>query len=96
MLFGLCNAPGTFQKVMMIISHEYLPRFLEIFNDTFCVYSEDEDHLEKLKAVFQKCRDFGLCLHLDKCFMAMQHGVLLGHVISKAGISVDQDRVTLI
>jgi hypothetical protein len=81
---------------MMIIFQEYLHRFLEIFNDDLCVYSEDEDHLEKLEAVFQKCRDSGLCLYSDKCFMAMQKGVLLGHVIFKAGISVDQDKVSLI
>ena len=96
MPFGLCNAPGTFQRVMMIIFQEFLHKFLEIFIDDFCVYSEDEDHLEKLEAVFQKCRSSGLCLHPDKCFMAMQQGVLLGHVISKAGIAVDQDKVGLI
>jgi hypothetical protein len=60
------------------------------------MYSEDEDHLENLEAVFQKCKDFGLYLHLDKCFMTMQQEVLLGYVISKAGISVDQDKVSLI
>ena len=96
MPFGLCNTPGTFQRVMMIIFQEFLHKFLEIFIDDFCVYSEDEDHLEKLEAVFQKCRSSGLCLHPDKCFMAMQQGVLLGHVISKAGIAVDQDKVGLI
>ena len=35
-------------------------------------------------------------MHPNKCFMAMQQGVFLGHVIPKAGISVDQDKVCLI
>ena len=52
MPFGLCNAPGTFQRVMMIIFKEYLHKFLKIFIDDFCVYSKNEDHLEKPKVVF--------------------------------------------
>jgi hypothetical protein len=51
MPFGLCNAPRTFQRVMMIIFQQYLHKFLKNFINDFCAYSEDEDHLEKLEAV---------------------------------------------
>jgi hypothetical protein len=39
MAFGLCNAPGTFQPIMMDIFHEFLRHFLEVFIDNFAVFS---------------------------------------------------------
>jgi hypothetical protein len=37
MLFGLCNALATFQRVMMIAFLPFLHKFIEIFLDDFCV-----------------------------------------------------------
>lgn len=100
MPFGLCNAPcnalGTFQQIMMIIFQEYLHKSLEIFIDDFCVYSSQSTHLEKLRLTFQKCRAAQLCLHPEKCYIGMEEGILLGHVISKRGIEVDAEKVKVI
>lgn len=49
MPFGLCNAPGTFQRLMMIIFQEH---FMEIFIDDFCVYGLAADHLMHLEKNF--------------------------------------------
>jgi Reverse transcriptase (RNA-dependent DNA polymerase) len=49
MPFGLCNAPGTFQWIMMIIFQDFLRKFLEIFINDFCVYGAEKDHLKHLK-----------------------------------------------
>nr|GEY17894.1 hypothetical protein [Tanacetum cinerariifolium] len=35
MLFGLCNAPGTFQRCMMAIFHDMIERTMEVFMDDF-------------------------------------------------------------
>ncbi|CAM6094833.1 unnamed protein product [Calypogeia fissa] len=83
-------------RVMMIIFQEYLHRFLEIFIDDFCVFTRVNDHLEKLELTFQKCREAQLCLHPEKCYMGMQKGLLLGHVISQQGIKVDVGKVDII
>ena len=80
----------------MVIFQDFLRKFLEIFIDDFCVYSSREEHLGCLKATFEKCRESNLSLHPEKCYMAMEEGILLGHKISKEGIKVDQDKVTLI
>ncbi len=37
-LFGLCNAPITFQKVMIKTFKEYLNRFMKVFLNNFSVY----------------------------------------------------------
>ena len=44
MLFGLCNAPTTFQQVMNVAFQDQLRKDTEIFLDDFCVYGKEEDH----------------------------------------------------
>jgi hypothetical protein len=68
MPFGLCNAPGTFQRLMMDIFKDFLRHFLEVFIDDFAVFSNQEDHLEYLRKTFQRCRKTNLKLHPGKYF----------------------------
>ncbi|CAM6113035.1 unnamed protein product [Calypogeia fissa] len=60
MPFGLCNAPGMFQRLMMNIFHDFLRKFLEIFIDDFAIYGRIEDHARYLRMTFQRCREVGL------------------------------------
>ena len=55
MPFGLCNAPGTFQRLMMDIFRDFLRHFLEVFIDDFAVVSLRKDHLDYLRKTFQRC-----------------------------------------
>ncbi|GJQ92559.1 reverse transcriptase domain-containing protein [Tanacetum coccineum] len=51
MPFGLCNAPGTFQRCMMAIFHDMIKKTMEVFMDDFSVFGDS----------------FSTCLsHLDK------------------------------
>nr|GEX67929.1 DNA-directed DNA polymerase [Tanacetum cinerariifolium] len=38
MPFGLCNAPGTFQRCMMAIFHDMIEQTMEVFMDDFSVF----------------------------------------------------------
>nr|GEY26398.1 reverse transcriptase domain-containing protein [Tanacetum cinerariifolium] len=38
MPFGLCNAPGTFQRCMMAIFHDMIEKTVEVFMDDFLVF----------------------------------------------------------
>nr|GEY04200.1 DNA-directed DNA polymerase [Tanacetum cinerariifolium] len=40
MPFGLCNAPGTFQRCMMVIFHDMIEKTMEIFMDDFLVFRD--------------------------------------------------------
>jgi hypothetical protein len=54
-----------------------------MFMDDFIVYSNMESHLQKLKLCFQKCREYGSNLNLDKCAFMVFLGLILGFIISK-------------
>ena len=56
----------------------------------------DEEHLEHLRKVFEKCRKFGLSLNPEKTMFGLQEGKLLGHIISKEGIKIDSKRIEAI
>nr|GEY50785.1 reverse transcriptase domain-containing protein [Tanacetum cinerariifolium] len=40
MPFGLCNAPGTFQKCMMAIFHDMIEKTMEVLMDDFSVFGD--------------------------------------------------------
>ena len=55
--FGLMNAGATFHKAMDISFLEELGLFIIIYLDDITFFSKtDEEHLEHLKKVFEKCR----------------------------------------
>jgi hypothetical protein len=47
------------------------------------MYSDMESHLQKLRLCFQKCREYGISLNLDKCAFMVFSGMILGLIISK-------------
>ncbi|GJR64112.1 reverse transcriptase domain-containing protein [Tanacetum coccineum] len=43
MPFGLCNAPGTFQRCMMAIFHDMIEKIMEVFMDDFSGFGDSFD-----------------------------------------------------
>ena len=97
MPFGLCNAPGTFQRCMMSIFSDLAEEVMEIFMDDFTVYgSSFEQCLHNLWTVLQRCKDKNLALNWEKCHFMVTEGIVLGHMIYAAGLEVDQAKVSII
>ncbi|GJS25289.1 reverse transcriptase domain-containing protein [Tanacetum coccineum] len=48
MPFGLCNAPGTFQRCMMAIFHDMIEKTMEVFMDDFSVFGDSFDSCHKI------------------------------------------------
>ena len=94
MPFGLCNAPATFQRCMMVIFADFLHKFLAIFVDDFTIYSQQQEHLAYLRLVFQRCREKRICLNPFKCVFCVWKGQLLGHIVSKNGMQMSADKVS--
>jgi hypothetical protein len=94
MSFGLTNAPTYFMYMMNKVFIEYLDMFIVVFIDDILVYSRnEEEHEGHLRFVLQKLRDHKLYAKLSKCEFWLKQVALLGHVISKGGISVDPSKV---
>jgi hypothetical protein len=83
MPFGLCNAPGTFQRCMMSIFSDMIENCIEIFMDDFTVYGDSFDQcLGNLDNVMKRCIETNLILNYEKCHFMVQEGIVLGHIVS--------------
>ncbi|GJR76566.1 reverse transcriptase domain-containing protein [Tanacetum coccineum] len=97
MPFGLCNAPGTFQRCMMAIFHDMIEKTMEVFMDDFSVFGNSfENCLSRLDKMLKRCEDTNLCLNWEKSHFMVKEGIVLGHKISKNGIEVDKAKVDVI
>nr|GEX80658.1 reverse transcriptase domain-containing protein [Tanacetum cinerariifolium] len=67
MTFGLCNAPGTFQRCMMAIFHDMIEKTMEVFMDDFLVFGNSfQTCLSHLEKMLKQCEDTNLCLNWEK------------------------------
>ncbi|GJX02824.1 reverse transcriptase domain-containing protein [Tanacetum coccineum] len=97
MPFGLCNAPGTFQRCMMAIFHDMIEETMEVFMDDFSVFGDSfSSCLSHLDKMLKQCEDTNLVLNWEKCHFMVKEGIVLGHKISKSGIKVDKAKVDVI
>nr|GEW00831.1 reverse transcriptase domain-containing protein [Tanacetum cinerariifolium] len=97
MPFGLCNAPGTFQRCMLAIFHDMVEKTMEVFMDDFSIFGNSyENCLSRLDKMLQRCEDTNLSLNWEKSQLMVKEGIVLGHKISKNGIEVDRAKVNVI
>ncbi|GJS70728.1 reverse transcriptase domain-containing protein [Tanacetum coccineum] len=94
MPFGLCNAPGTFQRCMMAIFHDMIEKTMEVFMDDFSVFGDSfSSCLANLDKMLKRCEDTKLALNWEKSHFMVKEGIVLGHKISRKGIEVDKAKV---
>ncbi|GJY25779.1 reverse transcriptase domain-containing protein [Tanacetum coccineum] len=61
MPFGLCNAPGTFQRCMMAIFHDMIEKTMKVFMDDFSVFGNSfSTCLSNLEKMLKRCEDTNL------------------------------------
>ncbi|GJR91568.1 reverse transcriptase domain-containing protein [Tanacetum coccineum] len=78
MPFGLCNAPGTFQRCMMAIFHDMIEKTMEVFMDDFSVFGDSFDScLSNLERMLKRCEDTNLVLNWEKCHFMCKEGIVL-------------------
>ncbi|TYK02909.1 ty3-gypsy retrotransposon protein [Cucumis melo var. makuwa] len=90
MSFGLTNAPTVFMDLMNRVFREFLDTFVIVFIDDILIYSKTEvQHEEHLRVVLETFRANKLYAKFSKCEFWLKQVSFLGHVVSKAGVSVD-------
>ena len=94
MPFGLINVGATFQQAMDIAFRGLLNKFVVVYLDDIMVYSKTrEQHIPHLKAIFERCRWYGISLNPKKSIFSMEEGTLLRFVISLEEITIDPGRI---
>jgi len=97
MLFGLTNAPASFQRWMNEILSDYLDIFYVAYLDDILVFSRDEEiHRKHVWTVLTRVRDTGLTLKASKCEFHAMETEYLGYVISPEGLRMDEQKIRTI
>ena len=87
MPFGLCNAPPTFQRLMQNCLGELNLTYCLIYLDDVIVFLETpEEHLLRMRVVFDRLREHGFKLKPSKCGVFKTEINYLAHHVSKEGV----------
>jgi Reverse transcriptase (RNA-dependent DNA polymerase) len=96
-LFGLSNAPATFQARINKVLHPYLDVFCTAYIDDILVYSDDlTSHRQHVRLVVEALRDAGLQLDVKKCEFEVTEVTYLGMIVSTDSMRIDPAKVTAI
>ena len=87
MPFELCNTPPTFQRLMQNCLGELNLTYCLIYLDDMIVFSETpEEHLQKMRVVFDCLQEHGLKLKPSKCDVFKSEINYLAHHVSWKGV----------
>ena len=88
--FGLCNTPATFSRLMdRVLSGLHWETCLFYLHDIIVFSSTWEEHLARLRQVFERLRHANLKLGTDKCTFAAKEVNYLGHKVTEEGLLPD-------
>lgn len=94
MPFGLCNAPGTFMRVMDKAFGDLNFQILLVYLDDILVFgSTFEETLWRLETVLSRLSNLNLKVKPEKCQLFRKRVHYLGHVVTHEGTSPDPEKV---
>ena len=95
MYFGLCNLPGTFQRMMNSIFQELLHEgILANYMDNFVILVKTMEKLEERMIQFLKIAEkHNLCFKQSKCDFNMEEIPILGVIVGKGQIKMEQKKI---
>lgn len=93
MTFGMRNAAQTFQRYMDT-AMKGLP-FVFVYIDDLRIASKSiSEHREHIRIVFDRLRQYGLQINLNKCEFGVSEILFLGHIFNKDGVKPSTEKVT--
>ena len=97
MPFRLTNALATFQRLMESCLGELHLQYCIIYLDDIIIFSKTpEEHLKRLRMVFEKLSESGLKLKPSKCEFFKCRLQYLGHIVSESGIKTNPKKIEVI
>ncbi|KAL7831244.1 hypothetical protein SRHO_G00307470 [Serrasalmus rhombeus] len=95
MAFGMRNAPATFQRLMSCVL-QGLPNYTAYLDDVVVHSSTWDEHMEMLKAVFERLDQASLTLNLAKCDFGKATVLYLGQEVGQGRVRTPTDKVKAI
>ena len=91
MYFGLCNLPGTFQKIMNSIFQELLYEgILANYMNDFVIPAKTKEELEEQTIRFLKIAEkYNLCFKQSKCNFDMEEILILGVIVEREQVKME-------
>ena len=83
MPFRLKNSPTIFYQVVVASFSKFIHKFLEVYFDDWTIYGLLKNHIENLRLMLERCRQYQISLNLKKCIFCATFGILLGHLVYK-------------
>ena len=94
MPFGLVNAPATYQRLMEDCFDGLNLQICFIYLDDLIIFSKTfEEHIDRLRQVFDRIRQEGLKLSPQKCHFFKTKVKYVGHIVSQDGIQPDPAKI---
>lgn len=94
MPFGLKTAPATFQRAMDSILRGLQGIHCLVYLDDIIIFSSSlQEHVEKLRKIFERLRQTNLKIQLDKSEFLRKEVLYLGHSITKDGLKPNNDKI---
>ena len=95
--FGLCNAPGTFERLMERVLAGLSWKSCLLYLDDIIVYSRTfEEHVSHLGEVLDRIQEAGMKLKPSKCQLFCPEVSFLGHIIGRDGVRTDPTKTEAI
>lgn len=83
--FGLCSSAQTFQRFIdeVLAGFDFVIKYI----DDVCIASENEiQHEQHIRKVFERFREYGITINMEKCEFAKTEIKFLGHLVTADGI----------
>ena len=94
MLFGLCNAPATFQRLMNKVFANNIRKFIAVYLDDILIFSRNlDEYWEHLRWAREKLREAKLYRRLHKCEFLKDQVDYLGFEVSPGGIKASPRKI---
>ena len=93
--FGIASAPAIFQRTIDLVLRG-LPGVICYLDDITVASRTPEEHESRLRAVFQRLKEFNIKLGLGKCSLGEKSIKYLGHIIDGDGLHTTPDKIEAI
>lgn len=91
---GLKSAPSFFQQQIAATLSNLIYKICEIYIDDIIIFGkDDEEFIANLENVLARLQSKGITLNPDKARILLDHLEVVGHVISREGITMSEEKI---